>query len=113
SMATPLVTGIVADLLAANPRLTHDDIKEILMKTARHYLPDDANSQGAGVIDPEAALNEALARAQGQTPPPPTPAPPPAPAPAPPAAAAPAMTGSASSPASLAMAAAEEWLIHR
>jgi serine protease AprX len=65
SMATPMVAGLCADLLQANPSLTHDDIKKILMSTADKYLPDDANAQGAGLIDPTKALDMALAMKNG------------------------------------------------
>ncbi len=34
SMATPIVAGLAADLKQANPRLTHHDVKEILVQSA-------------------------------------------------------------------------------
>ncbi|MHB2020090.1 MAG: S8 family peptidase [Candidatus Xenobia bacterium] len=79
SMATPLVSGVVADMLQVNPKLTPAEVKDILMKTAKHYLKDGPNAQGAGVMDPEAAVAEARARAEGKTTlsvPTPAPAPP-------------------------------------
>ena len=60
SMATPLVSGLVADLLQANPNLTPEQVKSILTSTADHYLSDDANGQGAGLVDAPKALQMAL-----------------------------------------------------
>jgi len=63
SMATPLVSGLGALLLQANPELTNNDIKRILMDTAEKYLPKaKPNDQGAGLIDPLEALQIALLR---------------------------------------------------
>ncbi len=60
SMATPMVAGLAADLKQANPRLTHHDIKQILVQSADLYLNDGANVQGAGLVDAEEALELAL-----------------------------------------------------
>lgn len=60
SMATPLVSGLVADLLQANPNLTPAQVKSILTSTADHYLPDNANAQGAGLVNAGKALELAL-----------------------------------------------------
>lgn len=62
SMATPIVAGVVAQMLEANPDLTPDQVKEILTTTA-DKLPDKrlgANSQGAGMVDPNEALMVSL-----------------------------------------------------
>ncbi len=62
SMATPIVAGVVAQMLEANPDLTPDQVKEILMATA-DKLPDGrlgANTQGAGMVDPDEAIRLAL-----------------------------------------------------
>ena len=59
-MATPMVAGLAAVLLSANPKLTHQEIKEIITRSADNYLPDEPNIQGAGVINAERALELAL-----------------------------------------------------
>ncbi len=61
SMATPIMAGVIACLMSANRELTPDQIKEIFMDTAQPLDGADANSQGAGVVEPEAALDRALA----------------------------------------------------
>lgn len=61
SMATPLVAGIIATILEANPDLTPLQVKEILMKTATRMPGYDGLTQGAGVPDPLKALEAALA----------------------------------------------------
>jgi len=60
SMATPMVAGLAAILKQANPDLTHHQIKEILVKTADLYLPEEPNVQGAGLLDAAEALEVAL-----------------------------------------------------
>lgn len=64
SMATPLVSGLAAILLQANPKLTPKQVREILTSTA-YRLPAESgeNVQGAGMIEPEKALKVALALA--------------------------------------------------
>ncbi|HLH03742.1 MAG TPA: S8 family peptidase [Bryobacteraceae bacterium] len=73
SMATPVVSAAVADLLQANPKLTPDQVKAILMQTAYKTFPDsssvtdpgsgqtfvdyyDVFTVGAGYLDLGAAL---------------------------------------------------------
>jgi len=66
SMATPIVAGLAADLKQANPKLTHHDIKEILVQSADRYLPDEPNAQGAGLVDAREALELALNWPEGR-----------------------------------------------
>lgn len=65
SMACPVVTGIVALWLQANPDLTPADVKTIIKKTARHdsYTGRNTewnNSWGYGKIDAYNGLKEAI-----------------------------------------------------
>ena len=59
--------GLIACLLQANPKLTHDDLKKILVASADKYLKNDANAQGAGLINPGKALALALQPAKAGT----------------------------------------------
>jgi len=61
SMATPIAAGLVAAMFEANPDLSPDQVREILTETA-DKLPGKwgVNSQGAGMIDPDQALTQAL-----------------------------------------------------
>ena len=70
SMSSPAVTGIVALLLQANPNLTVDEIREIIVTTARNddktgplRANDSADVRwGWGKIDALAAINAAISR---------------------------------------------------
>lgn len=59
SVATPIVSGVVADMLQANPSLTPQQVKDILRSTARPLPRYSSNSQGAGALDPNAAISAA------------------------------------------------------
>jgi len=62
SMASPVVTGVAALLLAREPRLTAAQIQGIIQRTAQPLPGADfswANGAGFGRIDPEACLREA------------------------------------------------------
>ncbi|MEW6283547.1 MAG: S8 family peptidase [Candidatus Eremiobacterota bacterium] len=63
SQATPMIAGLVACLLQANPSLTPRDVKRILQESAARVVDGDANAQGAGLVDAERAL--ALAKGPG------------------------------------------------
>jgi subtilisin family serine protease len=58
SMATPLTSGIIADMLEVNPQLSPAQIKDILTKTADD-MGQPKTSQGAGVLDPMEAIQVA------------------------------------------------------
>ena len=60
SMATPVCAGVVAQLLQNNDTLTPDQVKAILMKTARKINGFDENQQGAGVVDGLSAYGKLL-----------------------------------------------------
>jgi serine protease AprX len=55
SMSTATVTGVVAQILQANPALTPDQVKHRLTSTARKIADTDPNSAGAGLVDAFAA----------------------------------------------------------
>ncbi|SEM72266.1 S8 family peptidase [Lihuaxuella thermophila] len=55
SMATPIVAGVVALMVSANPSLSPDEIKQRLLRAAVS-LGEDKNSQGAGQVDAEKAV---------------------------------------------------------
>lgn len=62
SMSSPYVAGVVADMAEANPSLTPEQIKNILMNTAVKIpqgIGGGENQQGKGVVDPVAAINAA------------------------------------------------------
>lgn len=61
SMATPIMAGVIATILSANPNLSPAQVKEIFMATADPLAGVDANSQGSGVVDAQEALQRALA----------------------------------------------------
>jgi len=70
SSSCPLVAGIAALVLSANPALKSDEVKTILEKTARRIGPDhayDADGHftefGYGCVDAEAAVERARAEA--------------------------------------------------
>ncbi|MFC0189205.1 S8 family serine peptidase [Fictibacillus aquaticus] len=60
SMATPHVAGIAALLLEANPRLSPDQIKNILRKTATNIPGMETWESGAGYVNAYAAIDNVL-----------------------------------------------------
>ncbi len=60
SLATPIVSGLCALMLQANPDLTNEQIKAIISKTATNVDGADLYSQGQGAINPEQAIELAI-----------------------------------------------------
>src|SRR5262249_50712665 len=56
SMAAPVVSGVVALMLEANPSLTPNAIKAILQYTAQQYPGYNALTQGAGFLNAVGAV---------------------------------------------------------
>ena len=57
SVATANVSGVAALLLAHKPSLKPEEIRAILVRTAKHLGPQGINPQfGAGLVDPLKAL---------------------------------------------------------
>jgi hypothetical protein len=64
-MAAPIVSGVVAQMLEANPSLTPAQVKEILMVTADPLNDAPAERQGAGAINAGRAVAAALRMSGG------------------------------------------------
>ncbi len=64
SFAAPIVSSLVASMLEANPTLTPEEVREILLGTASFVEGAPRERQGAGVIQPSQAIAAAL-RAPG------------------------------------------------
>ncbi len=60
SFAAPIVSSIIAQMLEANPRLTPQQIKKILISTAERLPHYEVDRQGWGVVDPRKAVEKAL-----------------------------------------------------
>lgn len=77
SSSTPLVAGICALILSANPNLTAREVKQVLCQTAdkigspSEYVNGKSLRYGYGRVNALKAVQEAFRRA-GKTPPPPT-----------------------------------------
>lgn len=68
SMATPHVAGIVALLLEANPRLSPDEVKQILQETATNMPGYESWEVGAGYVNAYTAVDKAFTnKSYGQT----------------------------------------------
>ena len=60
SMATPLVAGVAAMMLEANPNLTTDEIRQVLQETAKDFNGEQPVQLGAGIIDAAAAIQKVM-----------------------------------------------------
>ena len=62
SFAAPVVTGVAAMLMSQNPDLTHLQVKDIILQTARKVSALNGKVVCGGIVDSAAALKEAKAR---------------------------------------------------
>jgi serine protease AprX len=60
SMATPFVAGVAALVLEANPSLTPDQVKDVLVRTASHMPGYEDFEAGAGYVNAYAAVDLAF-----------------------------------------------------
>jgi serine protease AprX len=60
SFAAPIVSSIVAQMLEANPYLTPQEVKQILIKTAVRLPHVAVDRQGWGIVNPRSAVARAL-----------------------------------------------------
>lgn len=60
SVAAPIVTSVIAQMLEANPALRPDQIKMLLTATAKPLPMISRQQQGAGALDARAAVKAAL-----------------------------------------------------
>jgi serine protease AprX len=65
SFASPIVASIAACMLEANPALTPQQVKRILIDTAERVPGIEVERQGWGVVAPRKAVEIALGRARG------------------------------------------------
>lgn len=61
SFAAPIVSSIAACMLEANPSLTPQQVKRVLMQTAERVPDVEPERQGSGVVVPRRAVEVALA----------------------------------------------------
>ena len=67
SMATPFTAGVVALMLDADPTLTPDEIKQILIETATRMPGYRDHEVGAGYLNAHAAVDKVFHRAKAYT----------------------------------------------
>ena len=60
SFAAPIVSSVAAQMLEANPNLTPQQIKRILISTAERLPHYEVDRQGWGVVDPRRAVEMAV-----------------------------------------------------
>jgi serine protease AprX len=68
SFSSPIVASIAAQMLEANPRLAPNEVKRILVRTARRIAGVEVDRQGWGAVDPEAAVRAAHEARPASTP---------------------------------------------
>ena len=56
SVAAPIVSAVVAQMLQANPALTPEQVRRILKETAVPLMDMALDQQGAGIVNPAAAV---------------------------------------------------------
>ncbi len=59
SFAAPIVCGVIAQMLEANPQLTAAAVREMLLETARKLPNFPTSRQGFGVVHPQGAIMRA------------------------------------------------------
>jgi serine protease AprX len=67
SFAAPIVSSIAAQMFEANPALTPNQAKRLLMLSARRLPHVDPDRQGWGVVDAHRAVGEAERLARSAT----------------------------------------------
>ncbi|MGC2238781.1 MAG: S8 family serine peptidase [Pyrinomonadaceae bacterium] len=60
SFSAPIVSSVIAQMLEANPRLTPQQVKRILISTAERLPHYEVDRQGWGVLDPRRAVETAI-----------------------------------------------------
>lgn len=60
SFSAPIVSSVAAQMLEANPKLTPQEVKRILISTAERLPHYEVDRQGWGAIDPRRAVEMAL-----------------------------------------------------
>ncbi len=60
SVAAPIVSSVIAQMLQANPRLTPREIRAILTRTAQRLHGAPVEQQGSGILNASAAVQAAL-----------------------------------------------------
>ncbi len=67
SFSAPIVSSLVSQMIEANPRMTSQQIKRILISTSERLPNYEVDRQGWGVIDPRAAVEAAEALKEGSS----------------------------------------------
>ena len=61
SFASPIVASLAAQMIEANPALTPQAIRHILIRTARRLPAVAIDQQGWGIVQPRRAVDQARA----------------------------------------------------